>query len=381
MTTDLYGTPLGAPPTFELSPYQKRQAALLYHWTSKEYLEGLLALINGLIAGADTTLDLAGLQGRDQLIANEQWGVRDTSANWRASAWPALQAFKESTIWHIEQRAHDNLDQTGLTQCGRMLDELSPYWMTPSEKAWFDSQWRTIDEYADRHDLAVGVGEYRPLHDLEMSMQWELHAHQFSQLPKFNVHTNHAFATGERPIQSGVYVPVDDPNGTLQFAWTGSKYGALGQCTTLSEVGLEILRQIGRHRLWLDRPAMVATVGSLYAKGILRDRGGFSPGDESDPDCVNFVITSEVFKTRPCKWFYVEMIDGEFEDSRDLQADGPSANAQGRLRCEAPQPCPRTGLWFTPAASGSRQFRQGESMPQVNSDYGQTIWYLEHAQN
>jgi len=46
-----------------------------------------------------------------------------------------------------------------------------------------------------------------------------------------------------------------------------------------------------------------------------------------------------------------------------------------RLRCEANQPCPREGYWFTPAMANSRRFfKQGEPMPEFKTDYGLTIW-------
>ena len=55
---------------------------------------------------------------------------------------------------------------------------------------------------------------------------------------------------------------------------------------------------------------------------------------------------------------------------------GPSGSAMAApLRCEANQPCPREGYWFTPAKAGSRRlFKQGEVMPDLKSDYGLTIW-------
>lgn len=50
-------------------------------------------------------------------------------------------------------------------------------------------------------------------------------------------------------------------------------------------------------------------------------------------------------------------------------------------RCEANQPCPREGYWFTPAKIGSRRFfKQGELMPEFKSDYGQTIWQWDENQ-
>ncbi|MBB3015338.1 PoNe immunity protein domain-containing protein [Cupriavidus alkaliphilus] len=52
-----------------------------------------------------------------------------------------------------------------------------------------------------------------------------------------------------------------------------------------------------------------------------------------------------------------------------------SATTATSLRCDAGQPCPKTGYWMTPAKRGSRRyFVQGESMPGASSDYGSTIW-------
>ena len=46
-----------------------------------------------------------------------------------------------------------------------------------------------------------------------------------------------------------------------------------------------------------------------------------------------------------------------------------------RLRCEAGQSCLKDGEWETPAQTNSRRrFKQGEIMPSLDTDYGQTIW-------
>ena len=53
-----------------------------------------------------------------------------------------------------------------------------------------------------------------------------------------------------------------------------------------------------------------------------------------------------------------------------------------RIRCEAGQPCPKTGYWITPAKTGSRRcFQQGDLMPTVTSDYGSTIWQWDSDQS
>jgi hypothetical protein len=53
-------------------------------------------------------------------------------------------------------------------------------------------------------------------------------------------------------------------------------------------------------------------------------------------------------------------------------------SATERLRCEAGQPCPKTGFWATPAKQDSRrEFKQGDTMPSMGGDYGVTIWELQ----
>ncbi len=51
-------------------------------------------------------------------------------------------------------------------------------------------------------------------------------------------------------------------------------------------------------------------------------------------------------------------------------------------RCDASQPCPRTGFWWSPAKQHSRRyFQQGETMPDFPaSQYGMTIWYWDQNQ-
>ncbi|MEZ5602527.1 MAG: hypothetical protein R3F36_17025 [Candidatus Competibacteraceae bacterium] len=51
------------------------------------------------------------------------------------------------------------------------------------------------------------------------------------------------------------------------------------------------------------------------------------------------------------------------------------ATATHHPNVPANQPCPESGWWFTPAKPDSRRyFKQGETMPSVGGDYGQTFW-------
>ncbi|PLK47293.1 hypothetical protein [Uliginosibacterium sp. TH139] len=52
-----------------------------------------------------------------------------------------------------------------------------------------------------------------------------------------------------------------------------------------------------------------------------------------------------------------------------------------RLRCPAGQSCSQTGYWMTPAKEDSRRmFKQGDVMPDLDSNYGATIWQWDVAQ-
>jgi hypothetical protein len=158
MTTDLFGNPLTKRPEYKLSLWQKRQAAMLYRWMSLDYLKGLKDLIDAFNRGADVTLELAKRQGRDALIANPRWGVRDTSANWSTYAYPALDEFRRSTIKDIALRATENYEFTGARECSRMLDETSSMWMTAEEEERFNAQFDVVYAYASKIDYAAGVG-------------------------------------------------------------------------------------------------------------------------------------------------------------------------------------------------------------------------------
>lgn len=66
-----------------------------------------------------------------------------------------------------------------------------------------------------------------------------------------------------------------------------------------------------------------------------------------------------------------------------VAADAQSAAApEPATRAPAGQPCPRTGYWMTPARAGSRRlFKAGETMPDLDSAWGATIWQWDGVQD
>jgi hypothetical protein len=381
MATDLFGKPIGggSQPEFKLNLQQKRQATLLYHWMSLDYLRGLKDLIDALIKGADVGLELAKRQGRDALLTNERWGVRDTSANWSTHVFPALEDFRKSTIKDIALRATESYEFTGANQCGRMIDEFSSMWMTEEEEENFKKQFEAVYHYAQFIDFAAGVGGRRhQLNSMSMALYWKECGDLFPRLPKFRVRTDVEAVTDKRPQRTGVYVSQDDDCGTLQFAWTGDEDGVLGEVETLNDTGRRITTAVGRDAMWVDGQKMAAYATEAFRKGELTDYGGFEPGDERDPRWVGGILSKLSRTSRPCKWYFVEKVEGEYDDEEPTTSQ---AAAAVRLRVEAGQPCPRGGFWVTPAKTNSRrQFKAGEVMPDVGGDYGATIWQWDEQQ-
>ena len=97
---------------------------------------------------------------------------------------------------------------------------------------------------------------------------------------------------------------------------------------------------------------------------------------EAEPEhgLEEFASYSPKTKAVDTTWYFVEKAaSGVLQPAADKTTP--------RLRCEAGQPCPREGWWFTPAKANSRRhFKPGELMPAFSTDYGATIWQWDEQQ-
>lgn len=376
--TDLYGKPLSPAPEFSLSKWQARQAALLYHFASLDYLKGLKKLLDDFVNGVDITLERASQDGRDQVIANPRWGVRDTAANFGSYGFPALRDFQKSTNKDIALRANEFYTFTGYNQCSRLLGELSLAWTTPEEEARFEAGMNTIGHYATSIDATME----RSWSDGSLASMWEEHGSKFSRLPKFCVRTDVEAESGRLPVRTGVYVPQDDPYGTLQFGWIGNRDGCLVDCKTFNDLGLQAVQLVGRDQLWRNDPRLLQIAKQPQYLGAFKQLDWFNePGFLNDATRATAFIAAEGVRTRPCKWYFVELIDGEFEEETESDSTDQQSQGHARLRVQGGDPCPREGWWSTPAKLDSRRhFHQGEPMPRFPSDWGDVIWQWDEQQ-
>ena len=279
-----------------LSPWQKKQAALLYHFASLDYLKSVKMRIDCLL----------GLPGETAARRSKRRGKQEPAPNVGSHPWGAIGAFQVSLTSDIAQRAAQAYKVTGRNQCSRLLGEYVMQWSTAEEEAMFDEACaRASNIDATMYKLGL-AGRWT---DYSLAMEWAAHAHEFPRLPKLNVREDVFADSGVVPVCTGVYVCADDPNATLQFAWTGGG-GKLLQSSTFNAFGEAALAAIGRSRLWLDGAAMLDFVKAHANHPGLRSDPFFDDGQT--PAIAPSLLAGHAFTARPCRWHYVEMIHGEF---------------------------------------------------------------------
>jgi hypothetical protein len=365
------------PPT--LTVWQNRQAAMLYHFASLDYLKQLHHLVSDAIDGfIEPLLVLAKEQGRDSVLIDPRWGIRNTVENWSNNAWPFLKEFQASLAKDIAGRAFDRYSTSGANDCFRGVAEYSTQWATVEEEQTFESIVRAISHYAHYIDLTLDDYCGSRWTDSAFGHAFKEFAATRSQIPRFRIRPDVIGESGKTPSRTGVYVAQDDPNAALQFAWTGNGGGRLRPSRTFSEIGLEALRRIGRDDLWFNDEKMFefATTGqysTLFRPTV------YMLGEEHR-DFAAMAIAKEAFIDRPCKWYFVETLNGEFEDIAD---QSPEISAQPAVeKVLGGDTCRKTGFYFTPADPNSRRrLAQGETAPQFDSQYGQTIWQWDAQQD
>lgn len=369
--------------TQQLGYYQKRQATAHYYFSSLEYLKGLKTRVDALVASADPVADKAQRSGVDRFLTSKRWGARDTVSNWSTGAWPFLKSFQESCVWHIAACKRQEYGITGANQCWMGMNEYSMLWATAEEESSFKERLNAVCDYASTIDSICS----RPWSDVNESMMnngWQNNKQLFPRLPRFIVRTDVVGKSGQLPPQTGVYVPQNDCFSVCQFAWTGNKEGYLDEANTLNPLGREIVQQIGHKSLWAKDGKLLSLLKtpkySAAFKKYFNARTSIFAKPEDIDDPVQGSIFAEHFCTTqaPADWYYVEQIEGEYDDDPDADTIMESASDAGRSRVESAKPCPRTGWWMTPAKAGSRRyFQQDEIMPTIGSDYGLTIWQLD----
>jgi hypothetical protein len=357
--------------TIELTPWQARQAAMLYQYASLDHLKGLHHAVTQLIDGVvGPMLDLAEAQGRDAILTDPRWGTRDTAENWANNAWPYLKDLQASLAKTIAMRAFDKFNVTWVSSNLRGVEQSSTQWMSPEEEERYEAVAQLISFYADPIDKTVDPSPKPHWDDFDFAYYFASFAAGSPRIPRFRMRPDLAAATGQAPPRTGVYLCADDPHAALQFAATGPGGIRLRDAATFNAIGLEALAAVGRESLWFDNAKMYAFATASKHVALF---GTLAIGGKPAPRLAPSGVAGAAFTTRPGTWHFVEIVPDQFEDVRIVWTD--SAPGADTRRLPAGAPCREPGFYFSPAKPGSRAFFQsGQLMPDFGSGYGQTVW-------
>lgn len=372
-------TPIITAQPYTLSAWQKKQAAILYHFASMDYLKGLHRMVADAIDGfVEPLLLLAKEQGRDSVLVDPRWGTRNTAENWANNAWPFLKEFQSSLAKDIAARAFERYGTSGVNEYFRGVQEYSTQWATVEEEEIFERILGTISHYAHYIDLTLDDCSENRWTDAEFGYAFPDFAAKHSEIPLFHVRTDVTGESGKTPIRTGVYVSQDDPHATLQFGWTGNGGGKLRLSKTFSDIGLDALRKIGRDDLWFNDEKMFEYATTSQYAALFKPTV-YMLGEEHR-DFSGIAIADEAFVERPCNWYFVEIVNGEFEALAGVSPESPVSQPVEKVF--GGDICQKTGFYFTPAHPGSRQLlAQGETAPKFESEYGKTIWQWDTQQD
>jgi hypothetical protein len=210
--------------------------------------------------------------------------------------------------------------------------DYSPDWMSKEDQEVYE-EFLTKAATMAGHITATSGAYWRPLNLSNYSNEFESFSPP-SQWPAYRVNQNISVRTGAKTPQSGIYVP-DLENSCAEFLNT----------------------------FYEEAPKAYVIVGY---RDLLDPRTQEKYGEEP------------VLERRDCTWYLVERAS----DSNDVQQPDSLLQSPQLKRVTGGQACPEEGFYFTPARADSRRlFKQGEVMPDLEANYGLTIWQWDVKQD
>jgi len=296
-----------------LSQWQKKQAALLYYFSSAAYLEGLSERLHLLRIFSEGSSYVCEVKDRDNTFRKSKSQKRKKAKSLKINTWPFLGDLQRSISQSSIERKRNIYRTTGVYQCARGMSECSIQRMTHDEQDQFDRMFENLYNYAQYIDDTMD----RTMHsshwtDFGLTLAWERHQAAFSVLPKFRTITDVVCESGQMPPRTGVYVSLDDSDATLQFAWNGNATGKLLAGTTFNEVGRAALASMGRTKLWTNGDAMLRFVLDNLSSSNLRQDSFFE--ESQTAELAPSLVARNGFKSNPSLWCFVELIKDEFEE-------------------------------------------------------------------
>ncbi|RKG53868.1 hypothetical protein D7V64_05485 [Acinetobacter cumulans] len=363
----------------QLTRFQKQSIALIYYVTSRPYLEKLLTKLDDLIQYTGGVVDLADQQYRDRVLLQEGWEMGDTSANWSTYAYPSLLDFRLGLIRIIEETKQEKYGWTPAYNTARMLGEFQPNWMSEEEEEGFKTRFDELYRLCSYYDYCVKPPRSWSLYILfEVTKELGIFDHN---VPKLKIRTNIRVNSGEIIPKTGVYIPIGDQYGSPQFAWTHQESdtferGWLEKCETLNALGKQLFSKFNEYTAWIPSEELRAfALENIKRKKIVDDWNYMQAENAVQIELAPSLLANNVFSGVDCSWYFVELVEGEFEE---LGGEGSDIFVVPDLKVLGGELCPRTGFWVLSNNSDKRLFfTKGTSIPKYNKHWGDEYWVFD----
>ncbi|HHP7907798.1 TPA: PoNe immunity protein domain-containing protein [Acinetobacter baumannii] len=135
-----------------------------------------------------------------------------------------------------------------------------------------------------------------------------------------------------------------------------------------------------------DRPALMSAYMDEWYGASKREpyhdrhKSSQFPGYWSlEAAAITVILRIDDSSYRDKPYYPKDLVDYARSQYMVLDEHGNIEGEANRLRCEAGEPCPQSGEWYSPANDmQKRHFNQGEIMPEIkDNSWGETIWYLD----
>lgn len=359
--------------TRQLTRWQARQAAMLYWYSSLEYLQKfhnvLEQVVNGLV---DPELVASSRHDASRILHHAQWGIQNAHKVVQPCPLSDFYDLERAVAQSITKRKKGVYEPTATDDEMRKLQEFWVCVYPPEKEQQYQQAIALINHFSYPIDsLFYGFPSPR-WSDFSFACHLPSFMVESPVIPKFRVRTDITGTTGQQPPRTGVYVAADDPHASLQFSVVNRRSFGLTNASTFSQVGLDALHAVGRDNLWFNDAKMHDFAANHWMWPQFREFMEVS--GEIHSDLARGAISLHAFEERPANWHLVEVIPGEFEDIGMAHVDR-SLPAPPEVR-KAGERCRQTGYYSSVKHVGSnRFFSDNDIFPALDGTGSETTWH------
>lgn len=346
---------------------------MLYWYASLEYLQKFHLALSQIVEGAVDPA-LAAPAGHPyshyNILSNAQWGKHDACKVSHPCPFNIFDGLRNEVAKDIGARKSGIYKRTATDDQMRWIDE--HWWPTlaPEEEHQYKLQVELINHFAHPIDDIFSAYSSR-WDDRSFIRRFASFRIESPRIPKFRLRPDIVGESGQEVPLTGVYIPVDDPHASPQFAVKSNASLRLKDARTFNQVGLDALATIGRTELWLNDEKMFdfAIERKLLEKHRSRpnsDRGYLH-------SLATIAVSENAFDSRASTWHFVEAIPNEFDDVDFAPLAIPAPRLPHPRK--AGQHCSTSGYYFSVSHVGSnRFFKAGDIFPALEGTVDQTTW-------